>query len=135
MIQYLIPIVFLIILSILDVVTYRKKHGYIPSVLTTSFIIISLVIVMEEGILTGIFGLLIGMLLVDLDMFKGVADWKIIVACSIVLPTIYSVLSFGLAITLFSIPFKYLSKKTKQKEVPFIPILLVSYVVALVMFL
>lgn len=126
----LVALIFLIILSFLDIKTFNLKEGYIPSVLTTSFMIVALILTGTSGLLPGVLAFLMGLLFIDLDMFQGLADWKILVACGITLPGIVHVAIFGGFITALSIVYKLLLSKTKfkDKEIPFIPVLLVAYI-------
>ncbi len=130
MIEYYIPLFFLLILSVLDVKTFNLKEGFIPAVLTTTFLITSFLL--NLNIETTILAFLMGMLLVDLDLFHGVPDWKVFVACGMVLPNVFYVLYFTLITTivafLYQLFIKILAKKkTNLKEIPFIPALLISY--------
>ena len=133
--QYVIASIFLIILSILDVKTFNLKHGFIPAALTTLFLIVVFIMAGVSGIITGLFASLIAMLFIDLDIFHGVADLKIFIACGITLPSIMMVGVFGLTTLIAGVGYKFLAKKTKLKEIPFIPILLVGYVSTLAIIL
>ena len=124
---FLVAIVFLILLSLLDIKTFNLKEGYIPAVLTTSFMIITFTIAGIPGLITGVFSFLIGLLLIDLDLFHGVADWKIFIACGMTLPTIFQVALFGGFVTFLALGYKLALSKTKLKEIPFIPVLLIAY--------
>lgn len=133
MISYIAPIVaciFLTILSILDIKTFDLKNGAIPSALTTVFIMVSFIF--NPNYITLIISLLVGMLFVDVNLFSGVPDWKVIVACGIILPNLLMVLVFGLFITIFGSISKYLVKQShKWKEMPFIPIIAISFLCTL----
>jgi len=133
--QYIIAAIFLIILSILDIKTFNLKKGFIPSVLTTIFLIVVFIMAGISGLITGLFACLIAMLFIDLDIFHGVADLKIFIACGITLPTILMVGVFGLATLIAGAGYKFLAKKTKLKQVPFIPMLLIGYVSTLAIML
>lgn len=128
-VNYLVPLLFLLVLSIIDMKTFNLKYGAIPSIITTMFLIFSFLISLNP--ITTIFSILMGMLLVDLDFFAGVPDWKVIVACGMVLPNIVTVLIFGVMITLFGTIFKFIAKLTKWKEVPLIPIIALGYIATL----
>lgn len=125
---FVISIIFLIILSFLDIKTFNLKEGYIPAVLTTSFMVVTFSIAGVSGLITGVFAFLIGLLLIDLDMFHGVADWKIFIACGMTLPSILHVAIFGGFVTVLAVGYKFLLTKTKLQEIPFIPVLLVAYI-------
>jgi len=125
---FVISIIFLAVLSLLDIKTFNLKEGYIPAVLTTSFMIVTFSIAGVSGLITGVFAFLIGLLLIDLDMFHGVADWKIFIACGMTLPSILHVAIFGGFVTVLAVGYKFLLRKTKLQEIPFIPVLLVAYI-------
>jgi len=125
---FVISIIFLAVLSLLDIKTFNLKEGYIPAVLTTSFMIVTFSIAGVSGLITGVFAFLIGLLLIDLDMFHGVADWKIFIACGMTLPSILHVAIFGGFVTVLAVGYKLLLRKTKLQEIPFIPVLLVAYI-------
>lgn len=131
--EQIIAIVFLIILSVFDILTFQKREGYIPAILTTSFILIILIAVgpSVSVVYLALIGFILGMAFVDIDMFSGIADWKIIVACVITLSNVGIVLIFGLLIAGLSLPYKYLLKKSKFEEIPFIPLILISYLAIL----
>ena len=135
MINELIPIIvaicFLIVLSIIDVKTYRLKEGFIPAALTTSFLIIAFVLSGVPALVTGILGFLIGMLFVDLDLFHGVADWKVFAAASMTLPSIQLVAIFGAITCAVALVYKFtiLKSKVQLVEIPFIPALAIAYVI------
>lgn len=124
---FFISIIFLIVLSFLDIKTFNLKEGFIPAVLTTSFIAITFALAGISGIIAGLFGLIISFLLIDLDVFHGLADMKIFIACSITLPSILMVSYFGAFTCFIGLFYKILLKKTKFKEIPFIPVLLIAY--------
>lgn len=130
---YIITIAFLIILSILDIFTYRRKKGFIPAILTTMFIIISFLLAGVTGLIVGIFASLIALALIDLDLFHGVADLKVFIACGITLPSFMMVACFGLGTTLIAFIYKYIITKKfkKMKEIPFIPAILLAYLLIL----
>lgn len=130
MIEYIIALIFLVIISFLDIKTFNLKDGYIPAVLTTSFIIFSFAISGVSGLVTGIFSFLIGLLLVDLDLFHGLADLKVFIACGLLLPSILHVALFGFFTSLLAVGYKFILLKTNKKmeEIPFLPVLLVAYI-------
>ena len=126
MIEYYIPIFFLLILSVIDIKTFNLREGFIPAALTTTFLIISFVL--KLNIITAMLAFLIGMLLVDLDLFHGIPDWKVFVACGMVMPSIFHVLYFGLITTIVAVIYQVLVKKNSRlQEIPFIPALLIAY--------
>ena len=133
MIELIIPLIFLVILSYLDIKTFDLDNGVIPSSLTTSFIIIMFII--TQNIMLLVLGLLLALFLFDLSIFDGMPDIKIFVATSLVFLSMWQLLIYALVIiiigTLYKIILKYLYKKRmiKLKYVPFIPAMLVSYLI------
>ena len=124
-----VAFIFLVLLSIIDVKTYRLKEGFIPAAFTTSFIIVAFIVSGVPALITGILGFLIGMLMVDLDLFHGVADWKVFAAASMTLPSIFMVSIYGAVTCAVAIIYKVLINKAKLdiKEIPFIPALAIAY--------
>lgn len=131
--EIIISLAFLFILSILDYKTFNLEEGFIPSALTTSFLILAFVSSGALSIVSGFFAFLIGMLLVDLNLYRGVADWKVFVACGFTMPTFIMIGVFGLFLTMTGTGYKYLvkvqyRKKGKDVEIPFIPAILIAYI-------
>jgi len=129
----IIAICFLLVLSIIDVKTYKLKEGFIPSALTTSFLIVAFVLSGVPALITGLLGFLIGMLMVDLDLFHGVADWKVFAGASMTLPSIFLVSIFGAVTCAVAVIYKVLINKAKLdiKEIPFIPALAIAYLITI----
>lgn len=127
MIQFIVAIVFLVLLTFIDMKTFDKKGKGIPAFITTLFLAVMFIFSGIDGLITGIFGFILGMLLVDLDLFQGVADWKVFVACSMTLPTISYVALFGIFTSVVAVAYQYIAKKGKHKQIPFIPAMLISY--------
>jgi hypothetical protein len=126
---------FLILISILDFLTYNKKHGLIPSVLTTMFLIVMFVLGAgnpTQTLFIGVFAFLIALLFTDLDLWGGWADLKVFIAGAMALPTIASVGTFALFLTIFAVVIKgvvvwKLNKGKKIKHIPFIPVILLAF--------
>lgn len=126
---------FLILLSILDFLTFNKKHGFIPSVLTTLFLIVALLLGIgnpTQTIFIGAFASLIALLFTDLDLWGGWADLKIFIAGAMAFPTLASAGTFALLLTIFAFVVKgfvvwKLNKGEKIKNIPFIPIILLAF--------
>lgn len=123
---YLIPLLFLVILSIIDLKTFHLKKGYIPSIITTTAILVSFIFSLNT--VTIIFSLILALLLFDMQLFDGEPDIKAFVFCGAVMPTIYYIIWFAAITSFLSIIYKFLMKKAKYKEIPFLPVLLVSYI-------
>jgi hypothetical protein len=133
--SFILAIGFLIVLSILDFLTYNKKHGFIPSVLTTLFLVVALLLGMGNPVQTlfiGAFAGLISLLFTDLDLWGGVADLKIFIASSMMFPHIVGAVSFALILTILAFIVKglvvwKLNQGKKIKHIPFIPIILLAF--------
>lgn len=133
-----VGIVFLIVIGLIDVLTYDKKKGYIPSVLTTIFLIVAYLIgaSINPGLTIeiGIFACLVALLFTDLDMWGGLADLKVFVACALLIPSMKGFLIFALVLTICSIIFKFSVKmfvtKGKDANIPFILAILTAFIVA-----
>jgi hypothetical protein len=139
-VEIIISFAFLVVLSILDYKTFNLEEGFIPSALTTSFLIIAFLSSGVISIISGGFAFLIGMLLVDLNLYRGVADWKVFVACGFTMPTFLMIGVFGFILSLTGFGYKYLVKKqTRTKgydvEIPFIPAILIAYLFTIIIFI
>lgn len=124
-IRYGIPVIFLILLSLIDIKTFNLKHGAIPSVITTLFLIVSFAITLNP--VTIIYSFLLGLFFVDIDFFTGIPDWKVIVACGCVLPNIFLITVFGFVAATIGTVYKYFGRKTTYQELPFIPVFTLAY--------
>ncbi len=139
-IEYLVAGVFLIVLSILDYKTYNLEEGFMPSAWTTIFLILAFISSGATSIIGGAFAFLIGMLLVDLSLYRGVADWKIFVACGFTMPNFLMIAIFGFLCSLMAFGYKYLVKIQTRKEdvdkteIPFIPAILIAYLFTIIIF-
>jgi len=122
---------FLIIISIIDLGTFTIKKESIPSALTTAFIIITLMI--SQNMVTLIFGALIGLFLLDLRLYDGVAELKAFIIAGTIMPSIYYILFLAFIISIVAIPYKLLIKKSnlKIKEIPLIPMIGISYLITI----
>jgi len=133
MIELIISLIFLVILSYLDIKTFDLDNGVIPSSLTTSFIIIMFII--TQNIMLFVLGLLLALFLFELSIFDGMPDIKIFVATSLIFLNMWQLLIYAFVTIiigiLYKIILKYLYKKRmiKLKYVPFIPAMLVSYLI------
>lgn len=126
---YFIPIVFLALLSILDIKTFHLKDGFIPSFITTTAIIVSFLL--NQSAITFIFALLIAILLFDLEFYEGLPDIKCFLACGAILPNIFYIVMFGAVLAGLGFIYKFVLKRMKFKEIPFIPVIGIAYIGAL----
>lgn len=137
-IAFYVALAFLCIISLIDIFTYRKKDGYIPSVLTTLFLIVAFIIgsSISPGITIelGILASLVAWLYTDLDMWGGIADFKVFVACSMLLPNVQVFFVFALVLTICSLIIKFLLKRFEFKcddKIPFVVVILIAYLISI----
>jgi len=127
-------LLFLIALSVIDFLTFNKRKGYIPASLTTLFLVGMFILGGFTGLYLGVLGCLIALLFTDLEMWGGIADFKIFVAGAMAFPTLFSMISYAVIVSIVAVAVKSFIyfKITKKKEwkFPFIPVILIAYVVA-----
>lgn len=136
--EFIVGMVFFVLISIIDVKTYDKVKGYIPSVITTSFLIVAFLVGFPGSIYSGIFAGLIALLLTDLDFWGGIADFKVFVAGAMLFPNFVQVSIFAGFVTLFGFMYKVIMLKAVKKEsaqIPFIPALALAFFVTSSLFL
>lgn len=118
--------IFLIVIAVIDI--WRKE---IPAIITTSFIIISLMAVGPIGIFSGIIMALFGWLFIELKFFEGGADLKVMAALGALTHTYTAIIAF-IAITmvagiLYTFFLKY-AVNQKLREAPFTPVFLIPLI-------
>jgi hypothetical protein len=122
-------------IGVIDVMTFNKRKGFIPSFLTSAFLIVAFLcgwnVYGLQVLLLGCLGGLISLLFTDLDVWGGLADLKVFVACCMLFGSVLGVLYFGLATVLFGLLLKWFVKRFyhEYKKVPFIPVILVAFFV------
>lgn len=128
---------FLILLSIIDIKTYKLPKGAIPSSLTMLFILIMFILVgYPNNLYLGIFAFIFALTLSDFGMFYGIADLKVLTAVGITCNGIISFLVFMVMLSIISISYKLIFKRiTKKRELPFIPAILFTYAIFIIMVL
>lgn len=134
----IIGVVFLTLISIIDVKTYNEENGYIPSVITTIFLIMAFLVGFPGSIPSGILAGLIALLLTDLDFWGGIADFKVFVAGGMLFPDFIQMSVFAGFVTLFGFMYKVVMLRVIKKDcvqIPFIPAILVAFIVANSLFL
>lgn len=130
-------LLFLGILSIMDIRTFNRKHEGIPSILTSAFMIIiflysfflgkDIALLVYVSILAGLFALLC----YEMELFSGLADIKVLIACGMSLNVI-PFLFFILITSGVSVIYKSFVKwkfPDYLPDIPFIPVFLMSYLV------
>jgi len=126
-----ITLIFLVMLSIVDLKTFNLKDGRIPAVLTTSFLLVVFILNFDKSVSMGLFGGLMAMLLVDLDVILGIPDVKAIIAVSMSLQSIFGVLSFGVLMLGITVIFQFIVlkyiTKWKKEDIPYIPLIMIAY--------
>lgn len=126
MVYFLIGAAFLVILSYIDYNTYNKDDKGIPSFLTSLFLLICF-LANITNLYSAILGLLLALFLSDLELWSGVADFKVFVAIGFLLP-FYTVLVFALILSILSIIAKYLFRNNSY--MPFLPVIGIAFAIS-----
>lgn len=132
-----LAIALLILLGIVAVIDWKYKA--IPSVFLTGMILATAMIhfvSFETGVISLVFGTLAfiyAWTLYEADFIGGIADVKIMTIIGLMIPTFFPMFFiFMLLIVLFGMAYKlifrYVLKKDKFEEVPFIPCLYAVYI-------
>lgn len=134
----MIPIIYLIILGILIIFSIIDlKHKQIPAIFTTGFILILLIYFGREGIFSGALAFVFSYLLLEADYFRGIADLKLLTAFGIIIPLGWGLLTYFVLFMFMGLIYKLLIiklfKKTSEQETSFVPVVLCTYVVYLIM--
>lgn len=129
-------LVFLGIISIIDIWTFNKKDIGIPSIITTTFLFIAFIYnpSTQIAILAGIIGLALN----EINLWKGLADIKVFIATSLyftnlLMPTILCVITVLLSFAL-SFVLEKLLKQNYKLNIPFIPIIMIAFILSLILF-
>jgi len=129
---------FLVALSIIDYITFDKKHGYIPSVLTTLFLILAFLINFPASLYSGILAGLIAWLLTDLEFWGGIADFKVFVAAGMLFPNMVQMSIFAGSVTFVGLLYKLIMAKVfrrSDENIPFIPAIFTAFFISYIAFL
>jgi len=134
-IKFIFGLCFLIVLSLIDFWTYRPKDkGHIPSSLTTIFLVLALIIAGEGALFMGAVIGIIALFFAEQELYGGIADLKIIIACGLLLPSLLSVLVFGAVLSIIAVMLKsiilFKVTKGKNQNFPFIPLILISFLIS-----
>lgn len=134
--NWIVGLCFLGLVSVIDFLTFDKDNGYVPSVLTTLFLIVAFLVNFPKSLFSGVFVALIGVLLTDLDFWDGVADFKCFVGGGMLFLSVVQVGLFAGFVTFFGFLYKLLAVKffRGKKQVPFVPVLFLSFFVSLLLF-
>lgn len=125
-------IIFLSLLSLIDIFTYNKKNGYIPSILTTLFLILAFMLNFAESLFTGVFAGLLALLFTDLEFWGGIADFKVFIATGMLFNNFFQCSLFAVIFTLIGLIYKFIALKilkNKNKQIPFIPVILIAFII------
>lgn len=129
-------LVFLGIISVIDIWTFNKKDIGIPSIITTTFLFIAFIYnpSPQIAILAGIIGLALN----EINLWKGLADIKVFIATSLyftnlLMPTILCVITVLLSFAL-SFVLEKLLKQNYKLNIPFIPIIMIAFILSLILF-
>lgn len=132
MIIEIIAIMYLVLLSIIDIYYKGKDFGLLPTAFTTFFIILMLYL---NGF-PSLFGLVIftlfGFMLYELKFYEGSQDIKIMAGLGCLMTTINQSLFLIALILVVGVAYKVLIKlfsKGKVRHVPFIPVFLISLMI------
>lgn len=131
-INFIFGLAMLIELSIIDFLTYSEKSkGYIPSIFTTLFLLLALVIAGESCLFSLTILIIIALFFAEQELYAGIADLKVFIAAGLLMPSLMSMLVFAVILTMVSFITKFmLVKFGKGKTLPFIPPILIAFVIA-----
>lgn len=128
---------YLLLLAIKDLRTWNKRGLGIPSIYTDIFMLVAFAFAfnsIEAKIFVGLLSFLVGLVLVDLQFFKGEADLKALVGIGITMPTMVSFFMFVLILSMLKLAYVFYFKKIKKgvgEEMPLLPFFLVAYLCTL----
>ena len=131
-INLVIGLSFLSILSVVDVFTFDKKKAYIPSIITTSYLILAFI--HNQAIFLGILGLLLALAMTDLELWSGMADLKAFIGTGMLMGTIGYFFAYLILVASITLIYKYIYKKiVKTKDtLPLLPVFLVCLIIVAV---
>lgn len=120
---------FLFIMAILDF-----KYKKVPSIISTTAILLGLIWISLENpanIIYVMMGLVFGLLLYEVDYFGGLADLKAIAIISLTFSCLNHFLAFIILTTSFGLFYQWGWSliKPKEKEISFVPLLFLVFVV------
>lgn len=135
LINFIILVVFLTVLSIVDLKTFNKRQGGIPAFFTTAFIILMLVLSGTEGIYYGILAGIFSLFFVDIGLFKGIPDIKVFAGIGATFHNLIPFLLFtgimlvcGMVMQKAILKFTYIDKE--RGEMPYIPVMFLAYLIS-----
>ena len=133
--NYVIAICFLVVLSLIDVLTFNKENKGIPSAITTLFLLSTFVTSGTTVVYSGILAGLISLLFIDMDVFHGVPDIKVFIATGFIFDKMLLVLGFALSTLAVGVIYKLIAKRIikegSPQEIPFIPAIAIGFTIIL----
>jgi len=135
LLNLLVLVVFLVILSIVDLKTFNKEKGGIPSFFSTAFMILMLVLSGTSGLYFGVLAGLFSLFFVDIGLFKGIPDIKIFIGIGLTFHQIVPFLIFAMVMLICGMLMqKMILKFTKidqeKGEMPYIPVMFLAYLIS-----
>lgn len=131
-ISWILGLSFLILIVIIDLKTHSKENGYIPSIITTMFLIVSVLYGGEKVLFLGVVLSLIALLLTDLEFWGGIADFKVFIASGMIFPDVFDAVVFAGVVTVIGFIYKAVMvyiKKDANAKIPFTPVMLVAFII------
>ena len=129
------------VLSIIDIKTSNLDKGFIPSVLTTTFMIVMFLLNPGASIVYGLFAGLLSLLFIDLDLFKGVPDVKVFTALGMGFVAFTDLVLFAFIFLSFNLLIqgilKFLIWKGWMKDLklfPLLPVMFLGYLAYVIFF-
>lgn len=132
---------YLLLLALKDLRTWNKANLGIPSLYTDIFMLMAFAFIpspIEAKIFVGILSFLIGLVLIDLDFFKGESDLKALVGVGITMPNMLSFFIFVLLLSILKLLHIFYIRKVMKgdsKEMPILPHFLFAYLLSVPFFL
>lgn len=127
----------IVLFAILVFALFDLKERAVPSFLTTT-IILALLLIQPQNLIWGISAFTFGWLLFEFDFlggrfFSGIADVKVVTIIGLMITSLQQFATMMIATTGFSVILSiilyYKNNKKMPEEIPFIPVLLLVYVV------
>lgn len=132
---------FLVFVAILIFAVVDFRSSEIPSFATTT-VILALLLIQPNNLIWGISAFVFGFLLYEFDFlggrfFGGIADIKVMTIIGLMISNLIEfatlmITTTGLSV-IFSIMIYYFNNKEMPKEIPFIPVLLLVYLIVWLM--
>lgn len=127
-----VGVLFLLIISLIDLKTYDKINDGIPSAITTAFILIAFLVMQNIELL--IIAGLVSWLIRDMGAFEGLADVKTFIATAILMGNKIDMFTFILLFFVLLVIMQIAIKKLNRtkKEMPCILVITLTFIVMIV---